>query len=192
MQINRKASGNSLQSQIANVIFFATFNENFKTMKIILLLLLGFSFYTHAQSSFSKQYLDKLPLRYKLTDANDEIGSQCSGDFDSDGKEDLVVILFDSENLGMENLGMTSIFLSSKFFTDNSYQSFEWIWTGNYLGDFSCDEGIFHISGGSVSQGLFSDIVLVYNKTLGKMVVKSYEDSNGNTTFDGLKSEQIK
>jgi hypothetical protein len=157
-----------------------------------LLLLLGFSFYTHAQSSFSKQYLDKLPLRYKLTDANDEIGSQCSGDFDSDGKEDLVVILFDSENLGMENLGMTSIFLSSKFFTDNSYQSFEWIWTGNYLGDFSCDEGIFHISGGSVSQGLFSDIVLVYNKTLGKMVVKSYEDSNGNTTFDGLKSEQIK
>lgn len=156
-------------------------------MKIILLLILGFSLHAYTQSSLSKQYLDKLPLGYKLTDANDEIGSQCSGDFDSDGKEDLVVILFDSENIGM-----TSIFLSSKFFTDNSYQSFEWIWTGNFLGDFSCDEGIFHISGGSESQGLFSDIVLVYNKTLGKMAIKSYEDSNGNTTFDGLLSKQIK
>jgi hypothetical protein len=156
-------------------------------MKLILLFLMGFSCYTHAQSSLIKQYLNKLPVGYKLTDANDELGAQCSGDFDGDGKEDLVAILFDSDGLGM-----ASIYLSSKFLIDNSYQSFEWIWTGNFLGDFSCDEGLFHISGGSESQGYFSEIVFVYNKSLGKMVVKSYEDSNGNTIFDGLESKQIK
>jgi hypothetical protein len=152
-------------------------------MKFILILLLGFSCTTQAQTSVIKQYLSKLPLGCKLTDVNNEPGAQCSGDFDGDGKEDLVIILFDNDNIGK-----TSVFLSSQFFANNSYQSFEWIWTGNFLGDFSCDGGLFHISGGSESQGLFSDIVLEYNKSLGKMIVKSYEDSNGNTIFDGLKS----
>jgi hypothetical protein len=156
-------------------------------MKFILLFIIGFSYYSNAQSSLSKLYLNKLPLGYKLTDANDELGAQCLGDFDGDGKEDLVVILYDNDGLGMAN-----IYLSSKFLTDNSYQSFEWIWTGNFLSDFSCDDGLFHISGGSESQGFFSDIVLEYNKSLGKMFVRSYEDSNGNTIFDGLESKQIK
>ena len=155
-------------------------------MKFILFVLMGFSYFANAQS-MSNQYLDTLPLGYKLTDANDELGAQCSGDFDGDSKEDLVIVLFDNEGIGM-----ASIFLSSTFFTDNSYQSFEWLWTGNYLGDFSCDEGLFHISGGSESQGLFSDITFSYDKALGKMTVESFEDSNGNTVFDGLKLNHIK
>jgi hypothetical protein len=134
-----------------------------------------------------KNYLDKLPLGYKLTDVNGETGPSCSTDIDGDKISDLVVLLFDEDNMGM-----VTIFLSKNFYIDNSYQYFEWIWSGNYLGDFTCDNNIIHISGGSESQGLFQDLQLIYSSQENKFIVKTYESSSGETNFDGLESRFLK
>lgn len=121
-----------------------------------------------------KYYLDNLPIGYKMTDINDQYGSECKGDFDSDGKEDLAIVLFNEENEGR-----VFIYLSSIFYTKGFYQSFSWLFNGNLLGDFECQDSSFYISGGSESQGIFQDVVLNYDRNEQKMVLKSYEDNIG-------------
>ena len=125
-----------------------------------------------------KYYLDNLPKGFKMTDSNDEYGAECKGDLDNDGKEDLAIVLFNEENEGR-----VFIYLSSVFYEKGYYQSFTWFFNGNLLGDFECQNSNFHISGGSESQGIFQDVVLNYDRIEQKMVLKSYEDSNGETSI---------
>jgi hypothetical protein len=132
-------------------------------------------------------YLDKLENGYSLTDVNGELGPKCANDLDIDGKEDLVIMLFNEDNQAT-----IAIFLSSTFFKNSSYQTFEWLWTGNYLSDFICENNEVHLSGGSENQGLYSEITLKFDPLLGKMNVKNYEDSSGRNTFDELITKSIK
>ena len=125
-----------------------------------------------------KYYLDNLPNGYKMTDINDQYGAECKDDLDNDGKEDLAIVLFNEENQGR-----VFIYLSSVFYQKGYYQSFTWFFNGNLLGDFECQDSNFHISGGSESQGIFQDVVLNYDRIEQKMVLKSYEDSNGETSI---------
>ena len=134
-----------------------------------------------------KNYLDELPVGLKLTDENNEQGQRCSIDIDGDGISDLIVLLF-----AEEGVGIVTIFLSSNFYTDNSYQSFEWLWLGNYMGDFSCENNLFNISGGSESQGLFEQLNLIYSLKEKKMIVESYESSSGETSFNNLEYKTLK
>ena len=59
------------------------------------------------------------------------------------------------------------------------FQSFEWVFTGNLLSDFSCQNSRLHVSGGSESQGIFQHLVLVYSRAQKLMIIDSYEDSAG-------------
>lgn len=132
-------------------------------------------------------YLDIIENGYSLTDENGMQGSKCEHDIDGDGKKDLVIILFNGENEGM-----VTIYLSSSFIKNKSYQTFQWLWNGNSLTDFTCGKQELHLSGGIENQGLYSEITLIYNPLLGKMIVKSYEDSSGKTTFNELLTKYIK
>jgi hypothetical protein len=134
-------------------------------------------------SETKKNYLDILSKGFTLTDANDEFGQKCSSDFDGDGIEDLIILLFDKESEGR-----VLIFSSKNFNKTGAYQYFEWIYSGNLLGDFNCDEG-FSISGGFESNdaSYFEEIQFKWDLNKEKMVVKSYLNSNGETTYYGLK-----
>ena len=134
-----------------------------------------------------KSFLEKLPKGYSLTDDNGQEGQSCISDIDGDGIEDLVKILYNEEGDGD-----VVIFLSSTYYTNNTYQYFGWIWHRNYLMDFSCNDQTIHISGGSESQGVFQDLSLIFSSRDKKMVVKSYESNNGETTYDRLKIGVVK
>jgi len=131
-----------------------------------------------------KYYLDNLPKGYKMTDSNGQYGPECKSDFDSDGKEDLAIILFDEENVGR-----VFIYLSSVFYPIGYYQSFEWIFTGNLLDNFKCQNSSFQVSGGSESQGVYQDIILNYSSSEKKMVLGSYEDNVGR---NGIQIQYVK
>ena len=118
-------------------------------------------------------YTDVLPKGFSLKDINNEIGQNCKSDIDKDGIEDLIILLFDEENIGH-----VSIFLSSNFYKDNSFQTFDWILHGNYLFDFSCSNNEFFISGGSENQNISASAKLKYSNLEKKMVVTSYEQSH--------------
>lgn len=122
-------------------------------------------------------YTDVLPKGFSLTDSNNELGQNCKSDIDKDGIEDLIILLFDEEKNGQ-----VSIFLSSNFYKDNSFQTFSWAWTGNYLAEFSCINNEFFISGGSANQYLFigQEAKLKYNYLEKKMIVTSFKQSDEN------------
>jgi hypothetical protein len=120
-------------------------------------------------------YTDVLPKGFSITDSNNELGQNCKSDIDQDGIEDLIILLFDEENMGQ-----VSIFLSSNFYKDNSFQTFSWPWIGNNLGSFSCINNEFFISGGSANQYLFIDqeAKLKYSNLEKKMIVTSFKQSD--------------
>ncbi len=131
------------------------------------------------------EYLKILPSGLSLKDNNNEQGQSCEKDFDLDGKNDLVIQLFSEEADPI-----IAIYLSSKFQIDKSYQWFVWIWSGNNL-SFDCNKEIA-ISGGMESQGIYQSLELVYSQEEKKMVVKSYDSSEGESVFEINSSKILK
>lgn len=143
-----------------------------------------FLFLFVAIQSFCQEYLDykqNLPPGFSLKDVNDELGKECTKDLDMDGKDDLIIELFNHDE-NAESPSIIAIYLSSRFNADNSYQWFNWIWSGNSL-YLNCEEKI-EISGGMESQGIFQGLELVYSQSEKKIIVKSYDDSDGENFFE--------
>jgi hypothetical protein len=134
-----------------------------------------------------RNYLDVLPNGLTLTDANDKLGERCSSDFDGDGIDDLIIMLFNEDGDGC-----LLIFSSKNFYNTGIYQYFDWIYTGNLLGDFNCEKGL-KISGGfeANDESYFEELHLNWDPNREKMVVNSFLNSQGNRTFDRLKEATI-
>lgn len=139
-------------------------------MKFILLFF-ATTFYCPANAQ-SENYLRKLPIGYLLTDSNNEQGKRCEMDIDGDSKKDLIVQLF---NKGGDEIIV--IYLSSTFEINKTYQWFNWIWS-----DLDCGKTI-QLSGGIESMGVFQELELTYSNTQKKIIVKSYSDNLGKTSF---------
>jgi hypothetical protein len=118
-----------------------------------------------------KNYLDKLPKGFKMTDPNGEEGQRCYSDLDGDGINDLVILLFPEEESG----GLLTIFLSRNFYTRFEFQYFEWIWISYTMGEINCKEGIIEVSGGQTANDITvsNEVSLSYNTQQQKMVINS-------------------
>jgi hypothetical protein len=114
-------------------------------------------------------YLKVLPNGLKLFDYEDGYYPSCKNDFDGDGLDDLVILLSNQDGFGI-----VTIYLSENFIRDRSFQYYEgWMWTYNYLGDFSCKDKTFEISGGREGddKSIGTIVNLLYSETENKMVV---------------------
>ena len=144
----------------------------------------AFLFLFMAIQSFCQEHADykqNLPPGFSLHDVNNELGQECTKDLDMDGENDLIIELFDHDE-NAESPSIIAIYLSSRFNADNSYQWFNWIWSGNSL-YLNCEEKI-EISGGMESQGIYQNLELVYSQPGKKIIVKSYKDSDGESAFE--------
>jgi hypothetical protein len=136
-------------------------------------------------------YLKTLPNGFKLFDYGDRQYPSCKNDFDDDGIEDLVILLSDENGNGF-----VTIYLSKNFIRDKSYQYFEgWIWTYNYLGDFSCNDKTFKISGGREGDDKTwgTTLTLSYDETLMKMVTNFLKDEywEGDTDKSKISKKEV-